>query len=134
MIRAYTVWHDDVRELSQRDVDRVRFDLIAFGLYLIQKDENGARRIDPRDVTFDCGQWQLKQPKLDELGLLVLSPLLDDSRLLCDAAKRVLMGETVAIECGRRSEKKNWFNLMRTFWNPSVDSLPIWRKNDPGAT
>jgi hypothetical protein len=132
MIRAYTVWHEHVRELSRQDADRVRFDLIAFGLYLIQKDEHGARRIDPRDVAFDCGQWQLKKSRLDEFGLLVLNQFLYHSPLR-DAAKRMLMGETVVIESGRRSEKKTWFDIVQKLWEPSKDSLPIWRKHDPGA-
>ena len=132
MIRAYTVWHDDVRELFSNDVERARFDLVAFGLYLIQKDEHGARRIDPRDVEFDCGKWQLKKPKLDEFGLLVLNQFLDHSPLR-DAAERMLRGDAVVLRCGNRSGKKTWFELMQRLWGPSKDSLLIWRKNDPGA-
>lgn len=110
---------------SPEDRDAAQLDLAMFGMFTVDSDGDAARRVDPRLVRI---QQQLRTDGL-------VSGIIEDRVMIVPAGrwsgKQTLLNSLHNISAAKivRSSR-----ITNSPWRFNDQSLPIWRKNDPGAT
>ncbi len=131
MIGIYTEAHKDLELLTFSDQVAARTDLIMFGMFVLDKRDGYAIRMDPRDVQFDG-----KNVTVGHESNIAVALGLEPKRSigLREFIDFMFVEPYVSAMVERRIERMNVLSEafdMRFRFND--ESLSIWRKHDPGA-